>query len=134
MKNHVLVEKTTYKVDEKNKVVVCIMECDLQMHKHPAWCWFTQDFWKRGMPNVSWDGKFIVRAKARCNGTDTFNVETGKRIAESRAKAKAFKTGFKVWRIVANKFNELANSCMSWAQACYTTMGHEHIHIEELTK
>lgn len=134
MKNHVLVEKTTYKVDEKNKVVVCIMECDLQMHKHPAWIIFDSAFYKKKMPNVSCSGTFIVRAKARCNGTDTFNVEIGKRIAESRAKAKAFKVGFKVWGIIAEKFRDLANSCDLWAYACDVTRIHELAHVEELTK
>lgn len=42
----------------------------------------------RVMINVSYDGEFTVKAKARCNNTDTFDEKKGKMIAESRAKAK----------------------------------------------
>ena len=81
MRNKVLIEKPNFHVDEANKVVVCTLECDMQLHKHPAWNAIDYKMFK-SIPYVGWDGKFIVKAKASCNATDTFNVGTGKMIAE----------------------------------------------------
>ena len=37
MRNKVLIQKSSFHVDEANKVVVCTLECDMQLNKHPAW-------------------------------------------------------------------------------------------------
>ena len=128
MRNRVLIEKSNFYVDEVNKVVVCKLECDMQLHKHPAWDAIDS------IPYVSWDGKFIVKAKARCNATDTFDVETGKRIAESKAKAKMFNTAWKVYRMCEDALVDLAQECQRYSQACVKAMDIENNHVLELTK
>lgn len=133
MRNRVLIEKFNFHVDEVNKIVVCKLECDMQLHKHPAWNAIDSRMFK-SIPYVSWDGKFIVKAKARCNATDTFDVETGKRIAESKAKVKMFNTAWKVYRMCEDALVDLAQECQRYSQACVKAMDIENNHVLELTK
>lgn len=132
MKNRIHVTKTTFHVDEVNKVVICSLECDMQMHKHPAYYCFTDEAFKKKMPLVKNSGEFTVRAKARCNATDTFDVEKGKRLAESRAKAKMFSVAERVWQEVGQYLGKMANECARIAQACTLAKDIEGNHVEEL--
>lgn len=134
MKNRVRIIESTYHVDEKNKVVVCELKADLQMSKHPAYYEIRRDMWKKKFPNIDWDGQFTVRAKARCNASDTFDETVGKRIAESRAKAKMFNIAWKVWRECEDALVDMAQECQKTSQACVTAMDIENNHVLELTR
>ena len=133
MRNKVLIQKSSFHVDEANKVVVCTLECDMQLDKHPAWdaidCRMFKNF-----PNACCYGKFTVKAKARCNATDTFSVETGKRIAESRAKAKMFNISSRVYKLCSDALAKLAKECSNSSVACEQAMMIENDHVLELTR
>ena len=133
MRNRVLIEKSNFHVDGANKVVVCTLECDMQLFKHPAWDAIDSRMFK-SIPYVSWNGKFIVKAKARCNATDTFDVETGKRIAESRAKAKMFNISSRVYKLCSDALTKLAKECSNSSVACEQAMMIENDHVFELTR
>lgn len=133
MRNRVLIKKSSFHVDEANKVVVCTLECDMQLEKHPAWNAIDRKMFKN-IPYVSWDGEFIVKAKARCNATDTFDVETGKRIAEGRAKAKMFSISSKVYKLCSDALTKLAKECSNSSVACKQAMVIENNHVIKLTK
>ena len=81
-----MITDTKFHVDAKNKVVICELKVDMQMHKHPAWIAIDNTTWKKKFPNVSYDEEFTVKAKARCNNTDTFDEKKGKRIEENHVK------------------------------------------------
>ena len=133
MRNRVLIEKSNFHVDEVNKVVVCTLECDMQLHKHPAWYAIYYKMFK-SVPYVSRDGKFIVKAKARCNTTDTFNVGTGRMIAESRAKVKMFNISSRVYKLCSDALTKLAKECSNSSVACEQAMMIENDHVLELTR
>lgn len=133
MRNRVLIEKSNFYVDGANKVVVCTLECDMQLFKHPAWDAIDSRMFK-SIPYVSWNGKFIVKAKARCNATDTFDVETGKRIAESRAKAKMFNISSRVYKLCSDALTKMAKECSNSSVACEQAMMIENDHVLELTR
>lgn len=133
MRNRVLIEKSNFRVDGANKVVVCTLECDMQLFKHPAWDAIDSRMFK-SIPYVSWNGKFIVKAKARCNATDTFDVETGKRIAESRAKAKMFNISSRVYKLCSDALTKMAKECSNSSVACEQAMMIENDHVLELTR
>ena len=133
MRNRVLIEKSNFHVDGANKVVVCTLECDMQLFKHPAWDAIDSRMFK-SIPYVSWNGKFIVKAKARCNATDTFDVETGKRIAESRAKAKMFNISSRVYKFCSDALTKMAKECSNSSVACEQAMMIENDHVLELTR
>lgn len=134
MKNRVLITGTKFHVDTENKVVVCELKVDMQMHKNPAYCVVSGDMWRKKLPYVRWDGQFTVRAKARCNASDTFDETVGKRIAESRAKAKMFNIAWKVWRECEDALVDMAQECQKTSQACVTAMDIELNHVLELTR
>ena len=133
MRNRVLNEKSTFYVDETNKVVVCTLECDMQLNKHPAWDAIDYRMFEN-FPNAHRYGKFTVKAKARCNATDTFDVETGKRIAESRAKAKMFNISSRVYKLCSDALTKLAKECSNSSLACEQAMMIENNHVLELTR
>ena len=133
MRNRVLIEKSTFYVDETNKVVVCTLECDMQLNKHPAWDAIDYRMFEN-FPNAHRYGKFTVKAKARCNATDTFDVETGKRIAESRAKAKMFNISSRVYKLCSDALTKLAKECSNSSVACEQAMMIENDHVFELTR
>ena len=99
MKNRVGITRAKYIVNPEKKVVVCVLECNMQLCKHPAYMDIYPYMWNN-LPFVDGNGTFKVRAIARCNEEDAFNEEAGKRIAESRAKGKAFATAAKEYIVI----------------------------------
>ena len=131
MKNRVKITKANYIVNPEKKVVVCVLECDMQLQKHPAWNEIYPNMWAN-LPLVDNNGTFKVRAIARCNEEDTFDEEAGKRIAESRAKGKAFATAAKVYKEIEKYFLNCAALVNESVEACEQTVKVEDAHVEVL--
>ena len=131
MKNRVKITKANYIVNPEKKVVVCVLECDMQLRKHPAWCDIYPNMWAN-LPLVETDGTFKVRAIARCNEEDAFDEGAGKRIAESRAKGKAFATAAKVYKEIEKYFLNCAALVNESVEACEHTVKVEEAHVELL--
>lgn len=134
MKNRVLIAGTKFHVDTENKVVVCELKVDMQMHKNPAYYVVNRNMWGKRLPYVNWEGQFTVRAKARCNASDTFDETVGKRIAESRAKAKMFKIASRVWATCREALLDMAAKCHNSSVACDKAEMIENNHVLELTR
>ena len=132
MRNGILMS-SSYHVDEVNKVVICTLKCDMQFEKHPAYFHVYTHFYNKKFPFIKF-GEFEVKAKARCNAIDDFNIETGKRIAESRAKAKAFRTAGKVWKEIIKFLTKAIETCNYTVKACEKAECTENAHIEKLMK
>ena len=131
MRNRVKITKASYIVNPEKKVVVCVLECDMQLQKHPAWIDIYPKMWAN-LPLVDLCGTFKVRAIARCNEEDAFNEEVGKRIALSRAKGKAFATAAKVYREIEKYFLNCAALVNESVEACEQTVKVEEAHVELL--
>nr|DAS05487.1 MAG TPA: hypothetical protein [Crassvirales sp.] len=131
MRNRVKITKANYVVNPEKKVVVCVLECDMQLQKHPAYDDIHPNMWAN-LPLVSNNGTFKVRAIARCNEEDSFDEEAGKRIAESRAKGKAFATAAKVYKEIEKCFLNCAALVNESVEACEQTVKVEEAHVELL--
>lgn len=131
MRNRVKITKANYIVNPEKKVVVCVLECDMQLFKHPAWNNIYPNMWAN-LPLVEIDGTFKVRAIARCNEEDAFNEEIGKRIAESRAKGKAFATAAKVYKEIEKYFLNCVALVNESVEACEQAVKVEEAHVELL--
>ena len=131
MRNRVKITKASYIVNPEKKVVVCVLECDMQLCKHPAWEDIYPNMWGN-LPLVTSNGTFKVRAIARCNEEDTFDEEAGKRIAGSRAKGKAFVTAAKVYKEIEKCFLNCAALVNESVEACEQTVKVEEAHVELL--
>ena len=131
MRNRVKITKANYIVNPEKKVVVCVLECDMQLRKHPVYEDIYPYMWAN-LPLVNRYGKFKVRAVARCNEEDAFDEEAGKRIAESRAKGKAFATAAKVYKEIEKYFLNCAALVNESVEACEQTVKVEEAHVELL--
>ena len=132
MRNRVKIVNTKFNVDAENKVVVCELECDLQLEKHPAWMMINPSMWEKKFPDIGFDGEYTVKAKARCNNIDTFDEKKGKMIAESRAKAKMFSVASRVWKSCAEALHIAAAKCVFTSNACSEAENIEENHVKEL--
>lgn len=133
MKNGILIEKCSFHVDEANRVVICTLECDMQLRKHPAYYSIDAEMIHKRFPNVRW-GCFTVTAKARCSPEDTFDATVGKRIAESRAKSKMFNIAGRVYRTCSYAFARYSNTCYNSSLACDKSRMVEDDHILDLIR
>lgn len=121
-------------VKPENKVVVCNMSVDMQLNKSECWNQMDNDCWKDKAPMVSYNGRFTVTAIARCNSEDTFDEATGKKIAESRAKAKAFKIARNVWDCIAKNLAKQAYIAEQMTKNCELVREVEVKHVEKLSE
>ena len=119
-------------VKPENKVVVCNMSVDMQLLNSECWGQIDSDWWNTKAPMVNSFGSFTVTAKARCNPDDTFDEATGKKIAESRAKAKAFKTAKNVWDCIAKGLFNKAKIAEKIYKNCAVIEQVEIKHVKEL--
>lgn len=134
MRNRVMITETIYKVDETNKVVLCILKCNMQLDKHPSWNHIATNMFQKHLPHVNWEGKFSAKGKAKCNAKDMFDIIKGKRIAESRAKVKMFKTAGQVYSYLATALLNLAQACNNSEKACTEALKKEILHVQDLTE
>ena len=132
MKSNLKIEKIDYRVNEEKRTVACILTCNMQLRKHPAYAMHFYSQWRKRMPKVDCNGKFTVSATAKCSEDDTFDVEVGKRIAESRAKQKAFGIAGRVYVEVFNEVIRAARLISLSIDACANAYEVEQNHIEEL--
>lgn len=135
MRTLVKIEKTHYYVNEESKVVVCTLECDMQLINNPAWPHIAEVMNKfiQKNPNVKWNGEFTVKAKARCCSADKFDVEKGKRLAESRAKVKMYRTAMRVYLFCKDEILKSAAVCGSYASACHSAQNDEELRVVGLS-
>lgn len=121
-------------VKPENKVVICNMRVDMKLMDSELWPVVRGQWWITKAPKVNDFGGFVVTAKARCNSVDTFDETVGKRIAESRAKAKAFKIAKNVWNCIAKELYNNSKLAEERAKNCKIVEEVELKHVKELVK
>lgn len=121
-------------VKPENKVVVCNMKVDMQLMNSECWNHIDCDWWATKAPKVNHFGEFTVTAIARCNSEDTFDEATGKKIAESRAKAKAFKTAKNVWGCIFTGLRNQTDIAGAMAKHCEAVEEIEINHVKKLSE
>lgn len=131
MKNKVHVYKREFKVFPEKGIVVCILQCDTQISETPFWFILEHKWWRK-MHKVSSMGHFTVVAKAKCSTSDVFDEVIGKRIAESRAKCKAYAIASKLWDICGDKIYDMVNFCRFTAKGCRFARAAEAKHVIDL--
>lgn len=134
MKNRVRIIKKEFKVDEKNKVVVCELLFTLQLLGSEAIPNIMDIPGRMAKEAVSMGDTLVCRGKARCSSDDTFDEATGKKIAESRAKSKAFKTAKNVWDCIAKGFVEDAKMAEVMTKNCAAVEEIEVNHVKKLSE
>lgn len=91
-------------VNEQNKIVVCIMQCSLNVYKLELLGIYPIDV--KGK-KISHD--FQIKTFAKCSPEDTFSEKIGKRIAESKAKKEAFKECKNIYLRLYKHYSNVTN-------------------------
>lgn len=135
MKNRVRIIKSDFFVNPEKKIVVCVLECDMQLEKHPSCEDIYSYMWSKSRVNLHVDnsGVFTVKAIAKCNERDTFDENLGKKIAESKANCKAFAIAEKVYKEIEKYFLNSAKNIHKSVQACEQSRIAEKFHFDCLT-
>lgn len=128
MKTNVCIEKEVIKEFPEKGVVVCILHCQA----YPEFQWMSNKEWHKALPQVSIIGKFTVIGKARCHSLDTFDLETGRRLAKGRAKAKMFKMAAKVWDAGYKDLKKYMDTYLMYYTNCMNAFYREESHNVEL--
>lgn len=123
MKSRVEIYKTNFFINEEKKVVTCVTTADLNIVKlnFPHIILSTNKvFTKLGIDNTT---EVVEVGIAKCNPMDVFNIEKGKKIAESRAKQQLFKKVSKLYEFINDEilnissyYDELSETCLNIAQ------------------
>lgn len=135
-KNRVRVFDTRYISSPEKGVTTCLLSCSLQLEKSPFFVILDviSPAWRKKVSEVDRYGEFVVVGVARCNPEDRFDEEAGRRIAESRAKIKAFKVAARVWKCIGDKWREAAGYSDRMIDACKGATEVEDNHLELLTE
>lgn len=121
-----------YKVIPQEKIVICILHCDLNLSETPGWYILDEKWWKKIYPYMDYSGRFTIKAKAKCHNSDEFDEEKGKRIALAKAKIKVYKIATKVFDICNKKVTALAFPYKLCSRACAIAKSEEENRIIEL--
>lgn len=132
MKNRVRIIKKEFKVNEKNKVVVCELLFTLQLLGSEAIPNMMDIPGRMAKEAVSMRDTLVCRGKARCSNDDTFDETVGRRIAECRARMKMFKVARNVWRTLGEDLAGRELSCRVLSNACNIAIDIEMWHLGEL--
>lgn len=131
MRNRVKTE-ASFKENREKRTVICIMNVDMQLYRFESLFIRIANSWYKKAPMVNDFGKFTVVGKAKCNAEDSYDYETGRKLAESRAKAKAFKIASNVWGSIAESFNKDKEDAENMKEACKIALKVELEHIDKL--
>lgn len=123
MKSRVEIYKTNFFINEEKKVVTCVIIADMNLDKLDyADSLFIH---RRIFKQLGINNSRVVQEVgiAKCNPLDVFNIEKGKKIAESRAKQQLFKKISKLYEFINDEilnissyYDELSETCLNIAQ------------------
>lgn len=136
MKTLVTFEDVTFIENEEKRTVVCIMRCKIQKHKHPIYnrVFIENVFadthpWAKEYSSCIY---YTVVGKSKCHDNDNFNVSLGRKIAESRAKEKAFDRASQYWDFMYENLYRILNACKVQYDYCYSASIKEEDHVLDL--
>lgn len=133
MKPGIKIVKCNYYTNKDNGTVTCVLQCNMNLYS-TALGDLIRGYspgsmnYKADLPN----GVFVVRGIARCSPDDTFDETIGKRIAESKAKAKAFLKGEAIMQVWIRQLEKLTSYVQDRANSCYRAFMHEKGHLVKL--
>lgn len=131
MKTNLLIDNPTYFVHEDDGIVVCVIHCYI---KAIAGVPMLSAIESKKCP-VSLDGfHFTVKAVAKCHNEDKFDITKGKRIAESRCKAKVFRKASLFYKHLLDFYSNNLHHVMNYCYNNSWLYKKELNHINELCK
>lgn len=134
MRTRIIMQKPKYSVNTDNKVVVCTIKCELDLSTITNRVMVEDLRVFNKLPMIDDYGCFTVKAKSRCHPSDTFDIVKGRRIAESKAKIKAFHIAARAWSLYARYYMDILDNMDTLATNCAYIRDAEINHVNELCK
>lgn len=128
MRTRVTFLKTTYNCDITNRVVVCTIVCEISDPEYKFSDGITNS---KHLSNKNMY-RFIVKGKARAHINDPWNETIGKRLAESRARLKAYEKAAKIWDDIRTYYGNLDNIAFKYYLSCKSCAQEQFEHIYNL--
>lgn len=135
MKTKVKFSDIKFIVDPKNKVVVC------SMFVEPNICTAEHDgirvaLWKvlsrPEFKHFNGHSGFYIKGVSKCHYSDDFDKKLGMKIAETRAKYKAFRIITRLWGLIKEEIDRSSEEAEEYMCACLNTAIHEEKYINKL--
>lgn len=130
MRTRVQIVERSFYVNHDKKTVTCVIKTESCTLNHPSRDYINSAVWETHDKALFSDHTFVGIAK--CSPLDEFNEEKGKRIAESKAKVKAFKAYNKMYTKVSDLIKNALVDVLNTALACKYASETELKHIKEL--
>ena len=126
-----------YKVVPEKGLVICECTVQLNWYKLPNNIWDVAKLKVLDKHYKNLDGswpEFRLRAVARTHPNDTFNEETGKRIAKSKVNIKLYRTLEHCVKLISDDLYKTAYLATKCKESIYELRLREHDHLKELSK
>lgn len=140
--NHKLtVIDTEYSFDEISKSDIysvkttCVLTFEIKSRKIALLIKRLPDKYFNQLPNYTQDNIEIkVTGCAYCNKKDTFDANTGKKIAYSRAFIKAYKQYEKILTLIENNYSSIMDELLENKVRCYKIWTNEDYRLKDVIK
>lgn len=146
MKNKTNVKYTNvkYEFDEQQKSVKCILDYDILLAKYPFnQLEFKLDFLTEALKECNVSGIYLDEdvnfnvemqsiGTATCHDNDTYDEEIGKRIALTRAQAKAFEKTCRVYDCICHKLSDVIDEGIRYINNSWTSANRCWEHVLEI--
>lgn len=134
MRTRMKIVSRKFYVNTEKKAVTCVIKVDPSIYSHPCYG-LVRDFMlynSKKLPDLLKD--YIFTATAKCSPLDTFDEEKGRRIAESRAKLKAFRFLESSYHKISVALTSTALEFSKTAVACEHSAKTELNHILDISE
>lgn len=122
-------------VNKEEGVVVCIMKVVAVYPEYAEFGFLAPEIHKtKALKVCNARRLFTVTGKAKCCPSDVFDEAIGRRIAESRAKSKAFKIIKNVWEGISEAFYNEYIKALKMRNNCASMEKFELNHVKELSE
>ena len=135
MKSRVFIYKKETKYNEEKGTTVCILRCGIQLLKFDSGIKFTTKIINKvPLLKESRSLDFMVTGVTKCRKGDTFDKVKGARIAESKAKAKMFRTAYLFFKELEKALETALVRTRKYKETDLFLAGKELEHVAELSK
>lgn len=130
MRTRVQIVERSFHVNHNKKTVTCVIKTGINPYTLSSRSYIESTVWETSNKELFRQHTFVGIAK--CSPLDNFDEEKGKRIAESKAKVKAFKAYNRMFTKVSDIIKNASIDVLNTALACRYAGETELKHIKEL--
>ena len=113
-----------FHIDEVNKVVVCVLECQPLLPRAIDWTGFN-------FTDTCFPAKYIVKGVARLNPTDEFDPNVGMKVSLAKAENRAYNTLGIMIKDYLTGLNKAYDQCKDFLWKAANVIEHNEKYLEQ---